>query len=112
MWTKPLDSWRSCFALQHVIKRFMNNSAIEVHLVNVQRPFSAYVAQFSSRRNRLDYHREQAEKALAPAKAMLDKFSIPYAVHSEIGDKAEKITETARRPSREGILNLRSLTET
>ena len=85
------------FALQHVIKRFMNNSAIEVHLVNVQRPFSAYVAQFSSRRNRLDYHREQAEKALAPAKAMLDKFSIPYAVHSEIGDKAEKITETARR---------------
>ena len=75
----------------------MNNSAIEVHLVNVQRPFSAYVAQFSSRRNRLDYHREQAEKALAPAKAMLDKFSIPYAVHSEIGDKAEKITETARR---------------
>jgi Ca2+-transporting ATPase len=85
------------FALQHVIKRFMNNSAIEVHLVNVQRPFSAYVAQFSSRRNRLDHHREQAEEALAPAKAMLDKFSIPYAVHSEIGDKAEKITETARR---------------
>src|SRR4030095_10879446 len=38
-----------------------------------------------------------AEKALAPAKAMLDKFSIPYAVHMEIGDKAELITETARR---------------
>ena len=85
------------FALQHVVKRFMNNSAMEVHLVNVQRPFSAYVAQFSSRRNRLDYHREQAEKALAPAKAMLDKFSIPYAVHMEIGDKAALITETARR---------------
>jgi Ca2+-transporting ATPase len=85
------------FALQHVIKRFMNNTATEVHLVNVQKPFSAYVAQFSSRRNRLAHHREQAEKALAPAKAMLDRFSIPYAVHTEVGDKAARITETARR---------------
>jgi Ca2+-transporting ATPase len=85
-------------ALQHVInKRFMSNTAMEIHLVNVQKPFSAYVAQFSSRRNRLDYHREQAERALASAKAMLDKFSIPYAVHWEVGDKASLITETARR---------------
>ena len=66
----------------------MNNTAMEVHLVNVQRPFSAHVAQFSSRSNRLDYHREQAEKALAPVKEMLDKFSIPYAVHMEVGDRA------------------------
>jgi Ca2+-transporting ATPase len=92
------------FALQHVIKRFMNNTAMEVHLVNVQRPFSAHVAQFSSRRNRLDHHREQAEKALAPAKAMLDKFTIPYAVHCEIGDKASMITETARRLSCDEIV--------
>jgi hypothetical protein len=42
------------FALQHVIKRFMNNTAMEVHLVNVQKPFSAYVVQFSSRSNRID----------------------------------------------------------
>jgi nucleotide-binding universal stress UspA family protein len=85
------------FALQHVIKQFMNNTAMEVHLVNVQRPFSAYVAQFSSRANRMDYHRERSEIALAPAKAMLDKYSIPYAVHMEVGDRARKITDTARR---------------
>ena len=42
------------FAVQHVIRRFMNNTAMEVHLLNVQRPFSAYVAQFSSRKNRMD----------------------------------------------------------
>src|SRR4030095_15010031 len=40
------------FAVQHVIKRFMNDTAIEVHLVNVQVPFSAYVATFSSRESR------------------------------------------------------------
>ena len=92
------------FALQHVIQRFRNNSAIEVHLLNVQSPFSAYVAQFSSRKNRLEYHREQAEKALAPAKAMLDKLSIPYAVHTKVGDKAKLITDTARRLRCDGIV--------
>ena len=92
------------FAVQHVIKRFMNNTAMEVHLVNVQRPFSQYVAQFSNRANRMDYHREQAEIALAPAKAMLDKFSIPYGVHMEVGDRARKITDTARRLQCDGIV--------
>ena len=85
------------FAVQNVIKRFMNNTAMEVHLLNVQMPFSAYVARFSSRRSRQDYHREQAEKALAPAKEMLDKFSIPCAVHMEVGARAEAITDMARR---------------
>jgi nucleotide-binding universal stress UspA family protein len=85
------------FAVQDVIKRFMNNTAMEVHLLNVQMPFSAYVAQFSSRKSRNDYHREQAEKALAPVTAMLDKFSIPYALHVEMGDRAQLITDTARR---------------
>ena len=92
------------FAVQHVIKRFMNNMAMEVHLVNVQRPFSAYVAQFSSRSNRMDHHRERAEKALAPAKEMLDKFSIPYAVHMTVGDRAAAITDTARRLRCDGIV--------
>jgi Ca2+-transporting ATPase len=85
------------FAVQNVIKRFMNNTALEVHLLNVQVPFSAYVARFSSRKSRHDYHREMAERALAPARAMLDKFSVPYAVHMEVGDRAQVITDTARR---------------
>ena len=38
------------FAVQSVIKRFMNNTAMEVHLVNVQTPFSAHVARFTSYR--------------------------------------------------------------
>ena len=85
------------FAAQYVIKRFMNDTAMEVHLLNVQIPFSAYVARFSSRKNRQDYHRDQAERALAPAREMLDKHSIPYAVHIEVGDRATMITAAARR---------------
>jgi len=85
------------FAVQSVIKRFLNDTAMEVHLVNVQMPFSAYVARFSSRESRDDYHREQSEKALAPVKEMLDKFSVPYAVHMGVGDRAKVIVDTARR---------------
>jgi len=85
------------FAVQSVIKRFMNNTAMEVHLVNVQTPFSAHVALFTSYHSRHDYHREQAERALAPAREMLDKFSIPYAVHMEVGNRAKVITDAARR---------------
>jgi Ca2+-transporting ATPase len=85
------------FAVQEIIKRFMNNTGMEVHLLNVQMPFSSDIARFSSRKNRLDYHREQAEKALAPAREMLDKHSIPYAVHMEVGDRPKAITDAARR---------------
>jgi len=92
------------FAVKSVIKRFMNNTAMEVHLVNVQTPFSAHVALFTSYHSRHGYHREQAERALAPATEMLDKFSIPYAVHMEVGDRARVITDVARRLNGDGIV--------
>ena len=70
---------------------------MEVHLLNVQPPFSADIARFTSGKDRRDHHREQAELALAPARQMLDKFSIPYAVHMEVGDRAKLITDAAKR---------------
>ena len=85
------------FAVQDVVRRFMNNSAMEVHLLNVQAPFSADIARFTSGRSRQDHHREQGVKALAAAREALDKFGIPYAVHMEVGDRAKVIADTARR---------------
>ena len=94
----PVDGSRNCqFAVKHVIKQFMKNTAMEVHLLNVQPPFSKYIAQFASNRSRKDYHRDQAEKALDPIRRMLDGFSIPYSAHAEVGDKAKLIADTARR---------------
>lgn len=94
----PVDgSANDRFAVQHIVKQFMNNTAMEVHLLNVQMPFSSDIAQFVSRRNRYDYHREEAESALATARQALDKCSIPYAVHMEVGDRAKSIVDTARR---------------
>ncbi|MBP8294704.1 MAG: HAD-IC family P-type ATPase [Burkholderiales bacterium] len=94
----PVDgSPNSRFAVQHVIQQFMNNTAMEIHLLNVQAPFRRHVARFVSRKTLRDYHRDEARKALAPIRQMLDNFGIPYAVHAEVGDRAKTITESARR---------------
>ena len=94
----PVDGLRSCeYAAKHVIKQFMNNTAMEIHLLNVQSPFSRDIARFVSRKSLHDYHRDQAEKALAPIKQMLDGFGIPYSAHSEMGQQAKAIADAARR---------------
>jgi len=94
----PVDGSRNCqFAVKQVIKEFMNNTAMELHLLNVQPPFSRDIARFVSRKSLRDYHRDEAEKALGPAKQMLNSFSIPYSVHAEVGERAKTTTDTARR---------------
>ena len=94
----PVDGSLNCqFAVKHVIRQFMANTAMEIHLLNVQPPFSSYIARFVSRKVLHDYHRDEADKALRPIQQMLDGFSIPYSVHAEVGDRAKSITDTARR---------------
>ena len=94
----PVDGSRNCqFAVKHVIKEFMNNTAMEIHLLNVQGPFNRDVAQFVSRKNIRDYHRDESEKVLGPIRQMLDNFGIPYSAHAEVGERAKTITDTARR---------------
>ena len=94
----PVDGSRNAeFAVRHVITEFMKDSAKEVHLLNVQPPLSSHIAQFVSRRNRDDWHRDQAEKALAPAKALLAQHGVPHASAWKLGEKAQVITDEARR---------------
>jgi Ca2+-transporting ATPase len=94
----PVDGSRNSeFAVRHVVRQFMNNTAMEIHLLNVQQPLSSYITRFVSRRNVRDYHHDEAEKALHPARQILDSFGIPYAVHMELGPRAETITDAARR---------------
>jgi nucleotide-binding universal stress UspA family protein len=94
----PVDGSRNCeFAVRHVVKQFMNNTAMEIHLLNVQPPFNQDISRFVSRKTRHDYHRDEAEKALRPVRQMLDRFGIPYSAHAELGEKAKCIADTARR---------------
>jgi Ca2+-transporting ATPase len=94
----PADGSPNCeFAVKYVIKKFMNNTAMEIHLLNVQPPFSSNIARFLSRKTLHDHHRDEAEKALRPIRQMLDGYGIPYSVHAEVGDRAQTITAAARR---------------
>jgi nucleotide-binding universal stress UspA family protein len=94
----PVDgSKNSQHAVRHVIGEFRKNGAMDIHLLNVQRPFSRHVAQFVSKRNRESFHRDEAEKALRPIRRMLDNAGAPYTVHREVGNKAVLITDMARR---------------
>jgi len=94
----PVDNSRnSQHAVRHVVNEFARNRGMEVHLLNVQAPFSSNIAQFVSRKSRDAFHRDEAEKALRPVRRLLDRAGVPHIDHVEVGSKAEVIAAAARR---------------
>ncbi len=94
----PVDgSPNSLRAVRHVVNQYMGDHTLEVHLLHVCTPLSQHVARFLSAGSRKRFHREEADKALAPARALLGRHGVPFAEHVELGDKAEIITGTAQR---------------
>ncbi|MGE4111987.1 MAG: universal stress protein [Burkholderiales bacterium] len=94
----PVDaSANSLQAVEHVISRHAAGAALEVHLLHVRVPFSQYVARFVSRRDHQIYHRQEAERALAPARDLLNRVGVLHTDHVEFGDRAETILKVAQR---------------
>ena len=94
----PVDgSPNSEGAVRHVVNAFLQDSAMEVHLLNVQPPFSRHIAQFTSRKSRSEWHRDEAEKALAPARALLVRHGIPHSATYKLGERAKLIVDEAKR---------------
>ena len=94
----PVDgSDNSLQAVRHVVTRIFADSRLEVHLLHVRKPFSRHIARFTSRHNREDYHHEMATQALESSRKLLDQHHVPYAVHIELGEKAETINSVAER---------------
>ncbi len=78
--------------------------ALEVHLINVQHPFSANVSSFISQEQIRKAHQEEGVKALAAARALLDAAGRKYATHIAVGDPAEVIAQYAREKGCSQIL--------
>lgn len=94
----PVDGSRNSeFALRHVIKEFIKNSQMEIHLLNVQPPLSRHVSQFLGRKTRDSFHQDEAEKAMGPARALVEKHSVPYSSHIRVGTRATAIVDEAKR---------------
>jgi YjbE family integral membrane protein len=70
--------------------------ALTVHLVNVQRPLPGDVSRFVPGKTVEEYHREQSEQALAPARALLDAAGVPHADHPRSGEPGPTIANIAR----------------
>ncbi len=68
---------------------------LEVHLLNVQRPLSGDVSRFVPGKTVDDYHREQSEIALVPARALLDAAGVPHIDHRRSGDLGPTIAAVA-----------------
>ncbi|HEX2827764.1 MAG TPA: universal stress protein [Burkholderiales bacterium] len=94
----PVDgSPNALRAVRHVINQYMSNHEMELHLLHVRTPLTQHAARFLSRKTRKDFHRDEADKALASAREMLKRFGVPFAEHVELGERAETITRAAER---------------
>ncbi|NSX02571.1 universal stress protein [Cupriavidus gilardii] len=94
----PCDGSPSALlAVRHAIDEFRRGEASRVHLLNVQPPFSGYVARHVCRQLRADFQRERAEEELAEARRLLEAAGVPCFTHCEVGDTAQCIAEAARR---------------
>lgn len=94
----PVDGSRNAQqAVHHAVKEYMRNNRLQIHLLNVQPPFSRHVAAFVRKRDRDAFHRDQAEQALRAAQAILHRYRVPFRTHVAVGERAPIITDTARR---------------
>jgi nucleotide-binding universal stress UspA family protein len=70
-------------------------AGLDLQLLHVQRPVSGDVSSFIASKTLDEYYKEQAEAALAPARAALDEAGVRYTAQSRVGNPAELIARTA-----------------
>jgi nucleotide-binding universal stress UspA family protein len=86
--------------------RWLLNPDVEtqVDLINVQRGVSGDVASFVSRDALQDYHRDRSEKALAPARALLEAAGLPFTTHQFVGQPGRVIAQFAAEQKNDQII--------
>lgn len=93
----PVDgSSNSQHAVRHVLRQFRCNPEMNIHLLNVQSPFSRNVSRFADRTTLNAAHQEASKEALQPSRRMLDEAGVAYTVHYAVGERASLIAELAQ----------------
>ncbi|MDP1693338.1 MAG: universal stress protein [Burkholderiaceae bacterium] len=86
-------------AVQQVLaihRELRDPAAMQLHLVNVQRPVSGDVSSFISGKSLEEYHQERSEAALASARSALDASGLAYRLHHRVGSPGPTIAEVAQ----------------
>jgi nucleotide-binding universal stress UspA family protein len=93
----PVDgSANSLHAVKHIVRTHRSRDPVQIHLLNVQSPLPRYITRFLSRDQVAAYHRDEGERALKQATALLDSAQISHQHHIKAGDKVEIITRFAK----------------
>ena len=77
---------------------------LALELVNVQPPMTAAVARFVSREVIDEYHEEQGEEVLAPARAQVEAAGVTFNCGVLVGRDAEALLEHAENHACDGIV--------
>lgn len=94
----PVDGSENALrAVRHVVNQSLAKGGLEAHLLYVRPRLSWRFFSVAGKKQRDNHHRELAEHVLAPARELLNRHSVPHAVHVESGDRAEAIHRTAQR---------------
>ena len=83
------------WAAREAIALYRDNPGARVLLVNVQPPLPKHVAQFVSRNDLREFHRDTGMQVLQPAIRKLDEAGVPHEDHVLIGHPAETIVRFA-----------------
>lgn len=93
----PVDSTgNSLGAVHHVVKLVVGREPLEIHLLTVEPALPGHITRFFTKEALEGVRHEESEKALAPARAILDEAGVPYVQHVLIGHPAQVIAEQAR----------------
>ena len=94
----PVDgSVRSLQAVQHVLDLVLRGLAVEVHLLNVQRPVRGAAAMLVAKSDLDSYHRDEGMTALAGAEQALKVAGVVAHLHVAVGAPGEIVLAFVRR---------------
>jgi nucleotide-binding universal stress UspA family protein len=91
-------------AVRYAAKLARSNPEMKLHLINVQPPLPSAASSFVSEDAVRSFHREEGEKALRGARALLAEQKLGYECHVAVGQPAEAIVAYARQKGCAGIV--------
>jgi nucleotide-binding universal stress UspA family protein len=95
----PVDGSENALrVLRHVVKLAAEGAVgpDDIHLINVQPGLGGGVTRYVGREAVEGFHREEADKAMASARAILDVAKLPFRAHIAVGLPGEVIVAFAR----------------
>ena len=91
-------------ALRYAAKLARSNPEMKLHLLNVQPPLPSAASSFLSEEAVRSFHRDEGEKALKGARAVLDQEKLAYECHIAVGAPAEAIVAYSKQKGCAGIV--------